>query len=81
MRACRLSLAIACAAVSVPVFCHVKTKRMRGDLKLDALTAAGIDRLRPMWLALHHHHQSVAPHLGPFVSDDESWANRKRQYE
>jgi ribosomal protein S18 acetylase RimI-like enzyme len=59
----------------------VKIKRMRSNLGLDALTAAGIDRLRPMWLALHRHHQTVAPHLGPFVSDDESWANRKRQYE
>ena len=59
----------------------VKIKPMRSNLRLDALTAAGIDRLRPMWLALHRHHQTVAPHLGPFVPDDESWANRRRQYE
>lgn len=54
---------------------------MHSDLKLEPLTAAGIDRLRPMWLTLHHHHQTVAPHLRPFVAEDESWANRKRQYE
>jgi ribosomal protein S18 acetylase RimI-like enzyme len=54
---------------------------MRSDLKLEPLTASGIDRLRPMWLKLHRHHQTVARHLGPFVADDESWANRKRQYE
>jgi ribosomal protein S18 acetylase RimI-like enzyme len=32
-----------------------------------------VGRLEPLWLALHHHHQAVSPHLGPFVSDAVSW--------
>jgi ribosomal protein S18 acetylase RimI-like enzyme len=54
---------------------------MPSDLKFDALRPVDIDRLRPMWLELHRHHQTVAPRLAPFVSDDESWANRKHQYQ
>ncbi|WP_119268280.1 GNAT family N-acetyltransferase [Taklimakanibacter deserti] len=54
---------------------------MLSDAKLAVLIPADIDRLGPMWLELHRHHRTVAPHLGPFVSDDESWANRKRQYQ
>ena len=42
-----------------------------------AITRAGpeaIDRLRPLWLVLHHHHQAVGgPALGPYVDDDASW--------
>jgi ribosomal protein S18 acetylase RimI-like enzyme len=32
-----------------------------------------VGRLEPLWLALHHHHQAVSPHLGPFVPDAQSW--------
>jgi hypothetical protein len=32
-----------------------------------------IDELRPLWLQLHHHHQSVSP-VQPFVDDETSWA-------
>jgi ribosomal protein S18 acetylase RimI-like enzyme len=32
-----------------------------------------VGRLEPLWLALHQHHQAVAPHLGPFVPDARSW--------
>ncbi len=44
-------------------------------MKLD-----DIDRLAPLWLALHGHHRKIAPQLAPFVADDTSWKNRKRQY-
>jgi ribosomal protein S18 acetylase RimI-like enzyme len=29
--------------------------------------------MRSPWLELHHHHQSVAAELGPFISDEDSW--------
>jgi ribosomal protein S18 acetylase RimI-like enzyme len=36
--------------------------------------AEALDRLRPLWLELHHHHQAVGgPALGPYVDDDHSW--------
>jgi ribosomal protein S18 acetylase RimI-like enzyme len=37
------------------------------------LGVAEVERLEPLWLALHHHHQAVAPHLAPFVPDAVSW--------
>ncbi len=32
-----------------------------------------VDQLRGAWLQVHHHHQAVAPHIAPYVSDDHSW--------
>ena len=49
-------------------------------LRLDAIRHQDIDRLAPLWIALHKHHRKVAPQLAPFVPDDTSWASRKRQY-
>jgi len=39
-----------------------------------------LDLLRPLWLCLHHHHQSIAPTLAPYTSDDASWQTRRRFY-
>ena len=40
-----------------------------------------LDRLRPLWLALHHHHQAVGgERLGPYVDDDASWSARRELY-
>ena len=44
------------------------------------MVAGDLDRLAPLWLGLHAHHQRVAPQLAPFVADEISWASRKRQY-
>jgi ribosomal protein S18 acetylase RimI-like enzyme len=49
-------------------------------MMLEPLRPDDIDRLEPLWLGLHAHHQRVAPRLAPFVADDLSWASRKRQY-
>ena len=49
-------------------------------IRLDPIDAGAIDRLEPLWLALHAHHQRVAPRLAPFVDDDVSWKKRRRQY-
>jgi ribosomal protein S18 acetylase RimI-like enzyme len=41
-----------------------------------------LDRLEPLWVALHHHHQEVAgPALRPYVDDAYSWAARRAMYE
>ena len=50
-----------------------------------AITRAGpeaLDRLRPLWLVLHHHHQAAGgPALGPYVDDDASWTARRSLYD
>ena len=50
-----------------------------------AISRAGpeaVDRLRPLWLVLHRHHQAVGgPALGPYVDDDTSWAARRDLYD
>jgi len=40
-----------------------------------------IEELRPLWLAMVHHHHEVAPELGPIYDDDETWARRRAHYE
>jgi ribosomal protein S18 acetylase RimI-like enzyme len=40
-----------------------------------------LDELRPLWLELHHHHQTVAPELAPFADDATSWIARRESYE
>jgi ribosomal protein S18 acetylase RimI-like enzyme len=43
--------------------------------------AEALDRLRPLWLALHRHHQAVGgDRLGPYVDDDTSWTARRALY-
>jgi ribosomal protein S18 acetylase RimI-like enzyme len=49
-------------------------------MRLEPLRREDLDRLEPLWLGLHAHHQRVAPLLAPFVADDLSWTSRKRQY-
>jgi ribosomal protein S18 acetylase RimI-like enzyme len=49
------------------------------DVTLSQLTAADVDRLRELWLALHHQHRAVSP--VPLVEDDEaSWSARRALY-
>jgi GNAT superfamily N-acetyltransferase len=50
-------------------------------VRIEAIGADGIDRLRPLWLALHAHHQKVAPQLAPYVDDQRSWSVRRELYE
>ena len=40
-----------------------------------------LDRLEPLWLELHRHHQAVGgPALEPYVDDAHSWAARRGMY-
>jgi ribosomal protein S18 acetylase RimI-like enzyme len=50
-------------------------------VKLEQIDAAEVDRLEPLWLLLHAHHQQVAPELAPYVDDASSWAVRRALYE
>ena len=49
-----------------------------------AITRAGseaLDRLAPLWLLLHAHHQDVGGEaLGPYVDDEASWRARRELY-
>jgi ribosomal protein S18 acetylase RimI-like enzyme len=50
------------------------------NLRIEYTDEKGLDRLRPLWLYLHQHHQIIAPSLGPYVDDDTSWTMRRRFY-
>jgi ribosomal protein S18 acetylase RimI-like enzyme len=52
------------------------------DVTITRAGAEALDRLRPLWLELHHHHQAVGgPALGPYVDDAVSWAASRAAYE
>ena len=50
------------------------------NLRIDYAGESSLDQLRPLWLCLHRHHQTIAPNLGPYVDDDTSWTTRRRFY-
>jgi GNAT superfamily N-acetyltransferase len=49
-------------------------------VRLQPLQREEIERLQPLWLQLHTHHQQVAPALQPFVDPLTSWSARRAQY-
>lgn len=49
-------------------------------MNVERLGPEELERLRSLWLILHHHHQAVAPELAPYVDDDVSWAVRRAFY-
>jgi ribosomal protein S18 acetylase RimI-like enzyme len=52
------------------------------DVAISRAGAEAIDRLGPLWLQLHHHHQAVGgERLGPYVDDETSWAACRAHYE
>jgi ribosomal protein S18 acetylase RimI-like enzyme len=52
-----------------------------GDLVISRAGAESLDRVEPLWLELHHHHQAVAgAALRPYVDDAYSWAARRAMY-
>jgi ribosomal protein S18 acetylase RimI-like enzyme len=50
------------------------------NLRMEYGNESSLELLRPLWICLHHHHQSIAPRLAPYVDDDVSWAARRRFY-
>ena len=49
-------------------------------MEIRAIESDEVERLRPLWLELHAHHQAVAPELAPYVDDDSSWTARRELY-
>jgi ribosomal protein S18 acetylase RimI-like enzyme len=43
-------------------------------------SAADLDALEPLWVAVHHRHAESMPELRPYVTDDETWAARRALY-
>lgn len=43
--------------------------------------AGDVELLEPLWVAVHHRHQQAMPHLGPYVSDAETWRERRAMYD
>jgi ribosomal protein S18 acetylase RimI-like enzyme len=51
------------------------------DLTITRAGAEALDRLRTLWLELHHHHQAVGgAALGPYVDDETSWTACRATY-
>lgn len=44
-------------------------------------SAADIGSLEPLWVAVHRQHIASTPELAPYVSDAETWAERRALYE
>jgi GNAT superfamily N-acetyltransferase len=50
------------------------------EIRIEVGGVDAVDGLRELWLALHRHHQEVAPLTGPFVDDESSWRVRSASY-
>jgi ribosomal protein S18 acetylase RimI-like enzyme len=44
-------------------------------------SAGDIPRLEPLWVAVHHQHAASMPELSPYVSDEETWRERRALYQ
>ena len=51
------------------------------DWQVRTGSAADLDLVGPLWVAVHHQHTQTMPHLAPYVSDDETWRVRRALYE
>jgi ribosomal protein S18 acetylase RimI-like enzyme len=50
-------------------------------LRIVEGSAEDIPALEPLWVAVHHVHVASMPELAPYVSDAETWAERRALYE
>jgi ribosomal protein S18 acetylase RimI-like enzyme len=56
------------------------TEEPADDVTLRHGGADDLPLLEPLWLAIHHRHAASMPGLAPYVSDEESWAERRALY-
>jgi GNAT superfamily N-acetyltransferase len=53
---------------------------MSDEPRITICGAEIVDELRPLWLALKHHHAAVLPSEGEPRSDEDGWAIRRGNY-
>ena len=51
-----------------------------GPVELVRGSEADIPSLEPLWVAVHHIHAASMPELAPYVSDEETWRERRKLY-
>jgi ribosomal protein S18 acetylase RimI-like enzyme len=54
---------------------------MAAEWQILTGSAADLDLVGPLWVAVHHRHAETMPELAPYVSDDETWRVRRTLYE
>jgi GNAT superfamily N-acetyltransferase len=54
---------------------------MANEWQIRSGSVDDLDRLEPLWVAVHHRHAQTMPQLGPYVSDAETWRVRRTLYE
>jgi ribosomal protein S18 acetylase RimI-like enzyme len=68
--------------------------RPRGSLRLGLISSAAVDgleitrgsdadipNLEALWVSVHNAHRASMPELAPYVSDEETWRERRALYE
>ena len=50
-------------------------------LRIVEGSAQDIPALEPLWVAVHHVHEASMPELAPYVSDVQTWVERRSLYE
>ena len=50
------------------------------SITIEVVGEEDIDEVEVLWMALHDHHEKVAPHFGITLDHDESWKRRKANY-
>ena len=51
------------------------------EIELRRGSAADLPLLEPLWVGVHHQHVASMPELAPYVTDAESWRERRKLYE
>jgi ribosomal protein S18 acetylase RimI-like enzyme len=51
------------------------------DVSIERGTPSDIPALQALWVSVHRTHVAAMPELAPYVTDDETWAERCARYE
>src|SRR5215217_6566574 len=54
---------------------------MTAEWQVRTGSAADLELVGPLWVAVHHRHAETMPELAPYVSDDDTWHARRALYE
>jgi ribosomal protein S18 acetylase RimI-like enzyme len=54
---------------------------MTTEWRVRTGSAADLDHVGPLWVAVHHQHAETMPQLAPYVGDGETWRIRQVLYE